>query len=252
MRHFHGRRCGEGERHEHRGERHGHGERHGRAARMMHMMMERGFGDRFASRFGGGFDGPDGEGFGRGFGGPFGGGFGGGGFGGGGPFGGGRGDGFGRGRRGKMFTGDELRLMLLALLVEKPEHGYQLKRLFAERSNDAYTPSPGVLYPLLSLLEDEEMIEHAEGGTGSKRQWVPTEAGRAEVETNKETIEALFARLAKLGEASSRTDSAPVRRAVHNMKAALMERLGRESAESQLGFEIAKIIDEATQKIERL
>jgi DNA-binding PadR family transcriptional regulator len=248
MRHFHGRRGGDGERHEHRGER------HHRGARMMRMMMagcgdaeglRARFGERFASRFGG-FDGPDGEGFGRGFGGPFGGGFGGGGFGG------GRGDGFGRGRRGKMFTGEELRLMLLALLVEKPEHGYQLKRLFAERSNDAYTPSPGVLYPLLSLLEDEEMIEHAEGGTGSKRQWVPTDAGRAEVETNKEAIEALFARLAKLGEANSRTDNAPVRRAVHNMKAALMERLSREGADSEIGFEIAKIIDEATQKIERL
>ncbi len=246
MRHFHGRRCGDGERHERHAERHGERHGHGRAARMMHMMMERGFGERFAGRFagrfGGGFDGPDGEGFGRGFGGPFGGGFGGG----------GRGDGFGRGRRGKMFTGDELRLMLLALLVEKPEHGYQLKRLFAERSNDAYTPSPGVLYPLLSLLEDEEMIEHAEGGTGSKRQWVPTDAGRAEVETNKEAIEALFARLAKLGEANSRTDNAPVRRAVHNMKAALMERLSREGADSDIGFDIAKIIDEATQKIERL
>lgn len=239
MRHFHGRRCGEGERHERHAEHHG--DRHGRGARMMRMMMAGGFGERFASRFGG-FDGPDGEGFGRGFGGPFGGGFGGG----------GRGDGFGRGRRGKMFTGDELRLMLLALLVEKPEHGYQLKRLFAERSNDAYTPSPGVLYPLLSLLEDEDMIAHAEGGTGSKRQWVPTEAGRAEVETNKEAIAALFDRLAKLGEANSRTDNAPVRRAVHNMKAALMERLSREGTDSEIGFEIAKIIDEATQKIERL
>lgn len=243
MRHFHGRRCGGEERHERRGER------GGRAARMMRMMMgggfgpgdrfERDFGERFAGHFGGFEGGPDGDGFG---GGRFGGGFGGG----------GRGDGFGRGRRGKMFTGEELRLILLALLVEAPEHGYQLKRLIGERSNGAYMPSPGVIYPLLSLLEDEEMIERAEGGTGSKRSWAPTDAGRAEVETNKAVIEALFTRLAKLGEASSRTDSAPVRRAVHNMKAALMERLGREGAESELGFEIARIIDEATQKIERL
>ena len=65
-------------------------------------------------------------------------------------------------------------------------------------------------------------------------------------------IEALFARLAALAAQAERTDGAPVRRAVHNLRAAVMERLGREGAGADLPFEVARIIDEATQRIERL
>lgn len=197
-----------------------------------------------AGGFGGGF-GPEGEGFGGPFGGP--GGFGGGGRGGPGGFG-----GPGGGRRGKRFDGEQLRLLVLGLLAEAPQHGYQLIRAFAEKSGGAYQPSPGVLYPLLTMLDEQELIVKAEGETGARRQFSLTDTGRAEVEANKEAIAATFARLAALAEVASRTDNAPVRRAVHNLRSAIMERLGREGVDDQLGFEVAKIIDEATQRIERL
>jgi DNA-binding PadR family transcriptional regulator len=243
MRGFHGRRDGDGMfgRDE--------GRRAHRALHRMRAMMGGGFGGfgghgRFGAGFGG--FGPDGEGFGGGFGGPFGGGFGGrGGPGGPGGFGGG-------GRRGKRFDGEQLRLLVLGLLAQEPQHGYQLIRAFAEKSGGAYQPSPGVLYPLLTMLDEQELIVKAEGETGARRQFSLTEAGRAEVEANKDAIEAAFARLAALAEVASRTDGAPVRRAVHNLRAAIMERLGRETVDGQLGFEVAKIIDEATQRIERL
>jgi DNA-binding PadR family transcriptional regulator len=195
-----------------------------RAAHMLRAMM---------GGFGRGF-GPDGEGFV-------------------GPFGGRGGPGgFGGGRRGKRFDGEQLRLLVLGLLAQEPQHGYQLIRAFAEKSGGAYQPSPGVLYPLLTMLDEQELIVKAEGEAGSRRQFSLTEAGRAEVEGHREAIEAAFARLAALAEMAGRTDHAPVRRAVHNLRAAIMERLGREAVETQLGFEVAKIIDEATQRIERL
>jgi len=207
-----------------------------------------GFGERFAGGFGGG---PFGEG---GFGGPFGGR----------GFGGPDGDGFGRGggrghggrgpggRRGKRFDGEELRLLVLALLAEEAQHGYQLIRAFAETSGGAYQPSPGVLYPLLVMLDEMDLVaEEAQEGA-KRRRYAITEAGRAELAGQAEQVVALRARLAAMAEQAGRSDGVPVRRAVHNLRSAVIERLEREGASPDLAFEVAKIIDEATQKIERL
>jgi DNA-binding PadR family transcriptional regulator len=192
--------------------------------------------------------------------GPFGGDFGGGrgfgpeGFGGGG-FGGGRGGGPRHGgghRRGKRFEGEELRLMVLALLAQTPQHGYQLIRSFAEKSGGAYQPSPGVLYPMLTMLADMELVAEVAGEGTNRRLFTIIEAGEAELAEKQAQVDALFAKLAALAQMAEKTDGAPVRRAVHNLRSAIVERLGREGAAEDLAFEVAKIIDEATQKIERL
>ncbi|HZU65014.1 MAG TPA: PadR family transcriptional regulator [Novosphingobium sp.] len=187
-------------------------------------------------------------------GGPFGGGpFGGGPFGD--EFGGGRGGrgGGGGGRRAKRFDSEELRLLVLGELGEEPRHGYQLIRALAEKSADAYQPSPGVLYPLLTMLAEMGLVAEAEGQEGStRRRYELTEAGRAELAANAERLAQLRARLAALAEQAGRIDGAPVRRAVHNLRAAIMERLGRAGTAEETAFAVAAIIDEAAQKIERL
>ena len=179
--------------------------------------------------FGGGF-GPDGEGGRDGPGG----------------FGGGPG-----GRRGKRFSGDELRLMVLALLAEGPQHGYQLIRAFTEKSGEAYAPSPGVLYPLLSLLADMGLAEEIAGG-GARRSFSLTDAGKAEIEAKKAETDAAFARLAAMAEHASRTDAAPVRRAMMNLRTATVQRLTRDGGNTELALKIAKLLDDAAQAIERL
>ncbi|NBC35196.1 PadR family transcriptional regulator [Novosphingobium sp. FSY-8] len=205
-----------------------------------------GFGGRMAAMMGAGpFGGRGEDDFGRdGFGGPFGGR----------GRGGGHGGGHHGGRRGKRFDGEELRLMVLALLRdEAPQHGYQLIRAFAARSGDAYQPSPGVLYPMLTLLADMGLLAEVAGeGASSRRSYQLTEAGEAEVSAQAERIAALFARLAALAEANGKVDAAPVRRAFHNLRAASIERLTREGASPDTIFEVARILDEAAQKIERL
>ena len=179
--------------------------------------------------FGGGF-GPDGEGGRDGPGG----------------FGGGPG-----GRRGKRFSGDELRLMVLALLAEGPQHGYQLIRAFTEKSGEAYAPSPGVLYPLLSLFADMGLAEEIAGG-GARRSFSLTDAGKAEIEAKKAETDAAFARLAAMAEHASRTDAAPVRRAMMNLRTATVQRLTRDGGNTELALKIAKLLDDAAQAIERL
>ncbi|MEU0642529.1 PadR family transcriptional regulator [Streptomyces umbrinus] len=103
--------------------------------------------------------------------GPFGPGFGGPGFGPG-PWGGrgGRGGPRGRARRG------DVRASILALLKDRPMHGYEMIQEIAERSGGAWKPSPGSVYPTLQLLEDEGLISSAtEGG---KKLFSLTDAGR--------------------------------------------------------------------------
>ncbi|MFD6424627.1 PadR family transcriptional regulator [Streptomyces sp. NPDC060198] len=103
--------------------------------------------------------------------------FGGGPFGGG-PFGGGRG---GRGGgRGRARRGD-VRASILALLKDRPMHGYEMIQEIGERSGGAWRPSPGSVYPTLQLLEDEGLIVSA--SEGGKNLFTLTEAGSAEAET---------------------------------------------------------------------
>src|ERR1700744_4135418 len=91
-------------------------------------------------------------------------------FGGGGPFGGDddMGDfrgGDGAGRIGRMFGHGDLRLLLLALIEKEARHGYELIRLIEEMSGGAYTPSPGAIYPTLTLLEEAGHAEVANAGS---------------------------------------------------------------------------------------
>ncbi|MBC2666878.1 helix-turn-helix transcriptional regulator, partial [Novosphingobium flavum] len=155
-------------------------------------------------------------------------------------------------RRGRLFGREELRLMVLSLLAEGPQHGYQLMRAFEERSGGGYVPSPGVLYPLLAMLEEMGLIETAPADDGKRRQSSLSEAGQAELVTGKALADAAFARLSALASAAARTDAAPVRRAMTNLKTALGDRLGRDGTDSETIFAIAALIDEAAQKIERL
>lgn len=158
----------------------------------------------------------------------------------------------GGGRRGKRFAGEELRLMVLGLLEEGDRHGYQLLRQFAERSGEAYSPSPGVLYPLLTLLADMELVEEVAAATGNRRSFRLSEKGRAELDAGRDTLTALFARLGDMAEAHARTDAGPVRRAMMNLRTAAKQRLSRDDASEELVFRAAAILDEAAQKIERL
>lgn len=91
-------------------------------------------------------------------------------------FGGGRGHG---GPRGRARRGD-VRASILALLKDRPMHGYEMIQEIAERSGGAWKPSPGSVYPTLQLLEDEGLI--ASESEGGKKLFALTEAGRTAAE----------------------------------------------------------------------
>nr|WP_026220711.1 PadR family transcriptional regulator [Wenjunlia vitaminophila] len=83
----------------------------------------------------------------------------------------------GRGRRGRARRGD-VRASILALLTDRPMHGYEMIQEIGERSGGAWRPSPGSVYPTLQLLEDEGLISSEE--SAGRRLFTLTESGRAE------------------------------------------------------------------------
>jgi DNA-binding PadR family transcriptional regulator len=156
----------------------------------------------------------------------------------------------GGGRR-RMFDGSELRLVLLKLIEEQPRHGYDLIKEIEERTGGAYAPSPGVVYPTLTMLEDMGLIEEQKT-EGAKKQFAITAAGTAHLAERAEEVEALFARLGELASMRERTDGAPIRRAMGNLRAVLQNRLTAEGVDADTLHDVAAILDEAAQKIERL
>jgi DNA-binding PadR family transcriptional regulator len=149
-----------------------------------------------------------------------------------------------------MFDGSELRLVLLRLIADKPRHGYDLIRAIEERTGGAYAPSPGVVYPTLTLLSDMGQISE-QLTEGARKQFAITPEGTAHLAENAAGVAAMFARLDALAVMRDRTDSVPVRRAMHNLRSVLLHRLGEGLDREKLHAAVA-LIDEAAQKIERL
>lgn len=160
-------------------------------------------------------------------------------------------DGDGRGRRRRIFDSGELQLVLLKLIADQPRHGYELIRAIEDLTGGAYVPSPGVVYPTLTLLQDMGRIEEAMSA-GARKAFATTPDGTSELEARKPEVELLFARLAQLASARERTDGGPVRRAMGNLRTVLLDRLDREGVATETLHEIAAILDEAARKIERL
>ena len=154
-----------------------------------------------------------------------------------------------RGRR-RMFEGGELRIVLLKLIADEPRHGYDLIRAVEEMTGGEYAPSPGVVYPTLTLLQDMGLIEEAPG-EGPRKPFQITDAGRAHLEENSQEAEDLMDRLRGLAPRDDSTAGPAIGRAVRNLMTALRHRVGRDGIDDDLLHEIAAILDEAAQKIER-
>src|SRR3954468_9284579 len=103
-------------------------------------------------------------------------------------------DEFGRGGGGRFFGPGDLRSLLLWLIGEKPRHGYELIKAVEQLVGGAYSPSPGSVYPILSLLEDMGQIEAA-ASEGGKKLFAITTAGRQVLKDEAAAIEGMLSRM---------------------------------------------------------
>jgi DNA-binding PadR family transcriptional regulator len=142
----------------------------------------------------------------------------------------------GRSRR-RMFEGGEL-------------HGYDLIREIESLTHGAYAPSPGVVYPTLTLLDDMGLIAE-QRGKGARKSFAVTEDGTAHLTERAEEVEALMARLSGLGEERAKPDAAAVRRAMGNLRSVLMHRYARGGLDPAAIDDIVGWIDELARRIEK-
>ena len=106
---------------------------------------------------------------------------------------------FGMGRK---LASVDLQLLILGLLAEKPRHGYEIIKALDERSKGFYVPSPGMVYPALTYLEE---IGHATVEVeGSRKLYHITDAGKEHLDSNRSTADALFAQFGRVGERMDR------------------------------------------------
>jgi DNA-binding PadR family transcriptional regulator len=102
----------------------------------------------------------------------------------------------------RMLAQGDLRLVALALIAEAPRHGYEIIKLLEEKTADWYSPSPGIVYPTLTYLEEAGYVTAAT--EGSKKLYTITDEGRAYLDANRDVVDAVLDRLTALGERVNR------------------------------------------------
>lgn len=100
-------------------------------------------------------------------------------------------------RAGRMLAQGDLRLIALALIAEQPRHGYDIIKQLEEKTSGWYSPSPGIVYPTLTYLEEAGHLTSQ--ADGAKKLYAITDAGRAYLEENREFVDAVMTRLAYIG-----------------------------------------------------
>ncbi len=162
----------------------------------------------------------------------------------------GGGDGDGRGPRGQRpFDQGDLRYLVLDLVAEKPRHGYELIKAIEDATDGAYAPSPGVIYPTLTLLEETGMVSSE--AQGARKLYSVTDEGRAYLETEAASVTAAKARMEEARRRHGPPPAAEIRRAMGNLTAALQVRLARGAlTEAQLRA-VVDALDDAARGVER-
>lgn len=153
--------------------------------------------------------------------------------------------------RSRMFGSGELRLVLLGLVGEAPRHGYELIKAIEELSGGNYAPSPGVVYPTLNLLTDEGLIAE-QAGSGARKSFEITEAGRTELDNRIDEFKTIIERLTALAQDEDRHSAPPLKRAMGNLFMAVRQRMASGGFDRETMHQVADILDEAARKIERL
>jgi DNA-binding PadR family transcriptional regulator len=172
-------------------------------------------------------------------------------------------------RVGKMLADGDLRLIVLALLEEGPRHGYEIIKALEEKSSGVYSPSPGVVYPTLTYLE--EVGYATSSAEGSKKVYVITDSGREHLQRNRDVADMALSGIEKFGrkmaqarawwEGQRRGEESPtpdrdipgvipeVNEARRELKAAIAEKMDAGEAEQR---RLADILRRAAEEVRKL
>jgi DNA-binding PadR family transcriptional regulator len=105
-------------------------------------------------------------------------------------------------RAGRMLATGDLRLIALALIAEQPRHGYEIIKVLEEKTEGWYSPSPGIVYPTLTYLEEAGYVTAQ--SEGAKKLYTITDEGRAHLDENRDFVDAVLERVTAVGEKIAR------------------------------------------------
>ena len=160
----------------------------------------------------------------------------------------------GGGRGGRIFGHGGLRFVLLQLIADKPAHGYELIKAIEDRLGGSYAPSPGIVYPSLTLLEEIGHLSVDVADGSNRKRYSITDSGREFLEANRATTDELMARMkGGVDGAGPRGGRPPqVMRAIENLKLAMRMRLSGEPLTPAQANAFAAVLDSAAQQLEQI
>ncbi|HEU4452448.1 MAG TPA: PadR family transcriptional regulator [Longimicrobium sp.] len=151
-----------------------------------------------------------------------------------------------------MFGHGDLKFVVLNLLAEKPRHGYEIIRELEDRFGGAYSPSPGTVYPTLSLLEDLGYARATPEEGSSKKVFEITDEGRKYLEENRGTVDDIFSRVEDMGAFMIGRSMSVLGRAYANLRRAGIRSAMRHHGDEQWLERAREILDRAARDIEGL
>jgi DNA-binding PadR family transcriptional regulator len=155
------------------------------------------------------------------------------------------------GGRERLFDSGDIRFVVLKLLAEQPSYGYQLMKTMEERLGGGYTPSAGVIYPTLTMLE-EEGLAAVTTSEANRKVYSVTPQGLEYLAANKDRVDELFERLEETGRGYRHGRSPELMKAMHNLRGAIMARVFRGNATPEQVQKITEAVNAAAKAIDEL
>ena len=154
-------------------------------------------------------------------------------------------------RGGRMFEQGDLKYVILQLLDEKPRHGYEIIKALEERSGGTYSPSPGTVYPTLTMLEDMGYARATTEESGKKIYEITPE-GKAYLAENRSTVNDIFDRIADFGSSFFGGPMMGVNHAFKELARATYSTAPRHSHDTERLSKIKAVLERAAREIEEL
>lgn len=153
-----------------------------------------------------------------------------------------------RKRREKMLDASDIRLLMLHFLAQSPAHGYELIKSVEELSKGEYSPSPGIIYPNLTLLEETDAISVVDA-QASRKAYSLNKAGSEILAESSEQVASLIQRLSSMAVLVNNRNIPDVEKSIHNLRSALNLRLSQENISQASLDKVIAAMNEAAEKI---
>ncbi|WP_147197683.1 PadR family transcriptional regulator [Pantoea sp. MBD-2R] len=155
-----------------------------------------------------------------------------------------------RKRREKMLDAGDIRLLILHFIAQGAAHGYELIKSIEDLSKGEYSPSPGIIYPNLTLLEETDCVEVADP-QAARKAFRLTAVGQRQLEDNQPALAEIVSRLTSMAVLVNNRSIPAIENAIYSFKMALNNRLSQQALSGETLHAIVDALEEAANKIRR-